>query len=72
MSGAGTSITADQKAWDTARAAAAMRGIELLRTDPADGGVQRLVAVRGRQAYVVDTLDQLEAQLIGAPTVLTT
>jgi len=61
----------DQKRWDGARAAAALRGLELLRTDPADG-VQRLVAVRGRQAYVVDTLDQLEAQLIGAPTVLTT
>jgi len=61
----------DQKAWDGARAAAALRGLELLRTDPADG-VQRLVAVRARQAYVIDTLDQLEAQLIGAPTVLTT
>ena len=46
-----------------------MRGMQLYRTDPADG-VQRLVALRGRQAYVVDTLDQLEAQLIGAPTVL--
>ena len=71
MIGAGASITADEKRWDGARAAAALRGLELLRTDPADG-VQRLVAVRARQAYVIDTLDQLEAQLIGAPTVLTT
>ena len=61
----------DQKAWASAQAACALKGLELLRTDPADG-VQRLVAVRARQAYVIDTLDQLEAQLIGAPTVLTT
>jgi len=60
----------DQKAWDGARAACALKGLELLRTDPADG-VQRLVAVRGRQAYVIDTLDQLD-QVLGAPTVLTT
>ena len=61
----------DQKKWDGARAAAALRGLQLYRTDAADGPV-RVVALRGRQAYVVDTLDQLEAQLIEAPTVLTT
>ena len=63
---AGTSTVAGQKAWDGARAAAALRGLTLFRTDPADGPV-RLVAVRGRQASVVDTLEQLEAQLVGTP-----
>ena len=71
MSGAGTSITADEKGFKTLCAAAAMRGIELLRTDPADGA-QRLVALRGRQAFLVDTPDQLEALWVGAPTVMTT
>jgi len=71
VSGAGASLTGDDKRWNGARAAAALKGLELLRTDPADGA-QRLVAVRGRQAFLVGTLDQLEAQLIGAPTVLTT
>jgi len=33
--------------------------------------VQRLVAVRGRQAFLVDTMDQLDA-VLGVPTVLTT
>jgi len=64
------STVAGQKKWASARAAVALKGLELLRTDPADG-VQRLVAVRGRQAYVIDTLDQLD-QVLGAPTVLTT
>ena len=60
----------DQKAWDTARAAAAMRGLQLYRTDAADGPV-RVVALRGRQAFLVDRLDDLEV-VLGAPTVMTT
>ena len=60
------SLTGDGKRWDTVRAAAALRGLTLYRTDPADGPV-RLVAMRGRQSSVVDTLEQLEAQLVGTP-----
>ena len=71
MSGAGASITADEKGFKTLCAAAAMRGIELLRTDPADG-VQRLLAVRGRQAVLVTNTDDLEALWVGAARALTT
>ena len=61
------SLTGDGKRWDTVRAAAALRGLTLYRTDPADGPV-RLIAAQGLSApVVVETLDQLEAQLVGAP-----
>ena len=68
MTAAGASLVTTQKRWDGARAAAALRGMQLYRTDPADG-VQRLVAVHGRQVFLVDRLDYLESLLIGAPTV---
>jgi len=59
----------DQKAWDTARAAAALRGIELVRSDPRDGPV-RVVALRGRQAVLVTNADDLEALWVGAARAL--
>ena len=62
----GAALTGDNKRWNTLRAAAALRGLSVLRTDAADGQV-RVVALRGRQAFVVETLDQLEAQLVGTP-----
>jgi len=61
----------DQKAWDTARAAAARRGIELVRSDPRDGGV-RVLALRGRQAVLVTNADDLEGLCVGAARALTT
>jgi len=63
----GASITADEKRFKTLCADAALRGLAVLRTDAADGPV-RVVALRGRQAFLVDRLDDLESLLIGART----
>ena len=48
----------------TARARASLVGIELLRTDPADGAVRYYVH-RGDQVHQIRSLDDLEAALVG-------
>jgi len=48
----------------TARARASLVGVELMRTDPADGAV-RFYAQRGDQVHQIRTLDDLEAVLVG-------
>ena len=70
MSGASATLVADQKAWHTVRAQAAIRGLALMKSDPQDGPV-RLIAVRGQQAFVLNSLDDLEA-VLRAPAVLNT
>jgi len=70
MTAAGASTVTRQKLWDTVRAQAAIRGLALMKSDPQDGPV-RLIAVRGQQAFVLNSLDDLEA-VLRAPAVLNT
>ena len=65
MIAVGASLVTTQKRWDTVRAQAAIRGLALLKSDPQDGPV-RLIALRGQQAFVLNSLDDLEALWVGA------